>query len=176
MMTVSDASTSTATKRYFTQAMAILGTVSQVDTANGSFVVRCRSGEEFRAQAKRETFFTALKNMDDLNYDRIPNPRDYDPSKPSDRVRKYVREGEMLFIEGVDIEHDGVERFDAQKVTLLTGNQDQYLFEDTHWWLTQIARFADQWLDDLFEDRRSYEWDDFAKLYRTNLNILGQPT
>jgi hypothetical protein len=37
-----------------------------------------------------------------------------------------------------------------------------------------ISRSANEWLDDLFADRRTYEWDDFARLYRTNLNI-GQP-
>jgi mannose/cellobiose epimerase-like protein (N-acyl-D-glucosamine 2-epimerase family) len=173
---MTDASPSTSSKRYFTQGMSILGIVSKVDLVDAAFTIRCRSGDEFRAKAGPATVFTALKNMDDLDYDRIPNPRDFDPTKTPDNVGKYVREGEMLFVEGVEIEHEGVKRFDARKVTLLTGNKDQYLFEDTHWWLTQIARFADQWLDDLFKDRRNYEWDDFASLYRTNLNILGQPT
>ncbi len=167
---------SVPSRRFFTQAMTLLGVVTQVDLADASFVVRCRSGDDVRTKAGAETFFTALRNMDDLDYDRIPDPQSYDASKPSERIRKYVRLGEMLFVEGVEIEHDGMRRFDARKVTLLTTAKGEYLFEDTHWWLTQIARFADQWLDDLFEDRRTYEWDDFAQLYRTNLNILGQPT
>lgn len=167
---------SVPSRRFFTQAMTLLGVVTQVDLADASFVVRCRSGDNVRTKAGAETFFTALRNMDDLDYDRIPDPQSYDASKPSERICKYVRLGEMLFVEGVEIEHDGMRRFDARKVTLLTTAKGEYLFEDTHWWLTQIARFADQWLDDLFEDRRTYEWDDFAQLYRTNLNILGQPT
>jgi mannose/cellobiose epimerase-like protein (N-acyl-D-glucosamine 2-epimerase family) len=52
----------------------------------------------------------------------------------------------------------------------------KYLFEEkTHWWLTQISCLADEWLDDLFGERRAYGVADFAELYRTNLNILGQP-
>ncbi|MBK8270338.1 MAG: hypothetical protein IPK83_19400 [Planctomycetes bacterium] len=51
----------------------------------------------------------------------------------------------------------------------------KYLFEETHWWLTQIARLADEWLDDLFGDKRNYQLEDFAELYRTNLSILGRP-
>ena len=82
----------------------------------------------------------------------------------------------MLFIEGVEIENGGVKRFDARTVTLLTSANGRFVFEDTHWWLTQISHFADSWLDDLFHDRRSYQTDDFAQLYRTNLNILGLPT
>jgi hypothetical protein len=34
---------------------------------------------------------------------------------------------------------------------------------------------ADRIFDHLFDARRSYSIDDFSKLYRTNLNILGQP-
>jgi hypothetical protein len=162
-------------RRYFTQSTSLLGTVTQVDGA--SFVLRCRSGDEFVVHAGPTTVFTVLRNMDDLDRDRVPNPENYDPAKgPSEAVRKYVREGALLAVEGVYTEHRDVVRFDARVVTLLVADQGQFVFEDTHWWLTQIARFADQWLDDLFQDRRTYEWDDFARLYRTNLNILGQPT
>ena len=52
----------------------------------------------------------------------------------------------------------------------------RYLFEETHWWLVQISQMADRWLDVLFDARRSYEIDDFSKIYRTNLNITGGPT
>ncbi|MEJ2124222.1 MAG: AGE family epimerase/isomerase, partial [Alphaproteobacteria bacterium] len=106
----------------------------------------------------------------------MPNPPEYDPSKPSDQVRKYIHEGDMLFIEGVDIQNDNVRRFDVRNVTRLSDAKGNFYFENTHWWLTQMARLADQWLDDLFDDRRTFEWDDFAELYRTNLNILGEPT
>jgi mannose/cellobiose epimerase-like protein (N-acyl-D-glucosamine 2-epimerase family) len=162
--------------RYFTQAATLLGVVTKVDLADATFVVRCRNGGEVRAKAGVTTTFTALSNVDNIDCDRIPNPPEYDPSKPSEQVRKYIREGEMLFIEGVEIENNGVRRFDARTVTLLTNADGGFLFEDTHWWLTQIARFGDSWLDDLFQDRRTYQWDDFAQLYRTNLNILGEPT
>ncbi len=49
------------------------------------------------------------------------------------------------------------------------------LYEETHWWLSQLSLMADRWLDMLFDSRRSYEIDDFSKLYRTNLNITGKP-
>jgi mannose/cellobiose epimerase-like protein (N-acyl-D-glucosamine 2-epimerase family) len=156
--------------------MSLLGTVAGVEAANGAFTLRCRSGENFRIKVGPTTWFTALKNMDDLDRDRVPNPKDYDSSKLSDQLRKYVRENDLIAVEGVEIEHEHLSRFDARKVTLLRGDQEDFLFEETHWWLTQIARFADEWLDDLFQDRRNYEWDDFAHLYRTNLNILGQTT
>ena len=74
--------------------------------------------------------------------------------RPSENVRKYIHPGELVAVQGIYIEHGGRERFDATTVTLMHADQGQFLFEETHWWLTQIARFADEWLDDLFGDRR----------------------
>ena len=170
-------SNGTSTRRYFTKSMSLLGIVEDVDAPSATFSLRCRSGELFRMQAGVTTYFTVVKNMDDLDRDRIPNPPGYDPSKGvSESVRKYIQPGMLIGVAGIETEHEGVKRFDARTVTLLMADQGQFVFEDTHWWLTQIARFADEWLDDLFHDRRSYEWDDFAALYRTNLNIIGEPT
>ncbi|MGZ8299766.1 MAG: AGE family epimerase/isomerase, partial [Rhodoplanes sp.] len=154
-----------------------LGVVTEVvpDPVNPSFAIRCRSGDEFRIRVNSETWFTVVRNMDDLDRDRVPNPQGFDGGKLADRLRKYVRKDDLLSVEGVRIDHDGHSSFEGRKVTLLAVQPGRFLFEDTHWWLTQIATFADEWLDDLFADRRSYEWDDFARLYRTNLNILGQP-
>lgn len=164
------------TSRYYTQENTLLGVVARVDPDNASFVIRCQSCGEILAKAGVTTNFSTLTNIDALNCDRIPNPPEYDPSRPSDQVRKYIHENDMLFVEGVEIENDGVRRFDARTITRLTNAQGGFFFENSHWWLTQMARLADQWLDDLFQDRRTFEWDDFAELYRTNLNILGQPT
>ena len=52
----------------------------------------------------------------------------------------------------------------------------RYLFEETHWWPTQVTQMADRILDHLFDAKRSYTIDDFSEFYRTNLNILGQAT
>src|SRR5271166_126879 len=169
------ASTTLPSRRHFTQSMSLLGRVENIDDVY--FTLRCRSGDLFRVKCGPTTNFTVLRNMDDLNRDRVPNPQGFDPSKgTSETVRKYIHTGQLLAVGGIYLEHEGSTRFDARTVSLMHADQGQFLFEDTHWWLTQIGRFADQWLDDLFGDRRTYEWDDFAQLYRTNLNILGQPT
>jgi hypothetical protein len=155
--------------------MSLIGTVTIVDLPSASFTLQCRSGDTFDVQTSSQTNYVVVRNMDDR--DRLPNPPNYDPSQgPSEKVRKYVTEGYFLVVAGIQIEHAGQSRFDARTITLVTGDQDQFVFEDPHWWLTQIGAFADQWLDDLFKDKRTYEWDDFAEFYRTNLNILGLPT
>jgi len=82
----------------------------------------------------------------------------------------------MLAVKGVYLEHGDQRRLDAVRVTLMHSSPGRFQFEATHWWLTQIGRLADEWLDDLFGDKRTYEWDDFAELYRTRLGILGERT
>ena len=170
--------TSRPSKNFYTQATSLLGTVVQVRPDEQCFHLRCRSGDEFRVGVGVTTVFTALRNTDDLDRDRVVNPPNYDSSKPTpvDQLRKYLREGDLLIVEGVEIDHNGSAHFEGRRVTLLAVEPGRFLFEDTHWWLTQIGCFADQWLDDLFKDRRTYAWDDFAEFYRTNLNILGQAT
>ncbi|MEZ5785364.1 MAG: hypothetical protein R3D62_02495 [Xanthobacteraceae bacterium] len=163
-------------RNFYTQATSLLGTVTDVRPDDLSFTIRCRSGDEFAVRVGTTTWFTALRNTDGLDRDRVANPDNFDPDKLSDRVRKYVRKDDLIMVEGVEIDHAGQVHFEGRKVTLLAVQPARFLFEDTHWWLTQIACFADEWLDDLFQDRRSYAWDDFAEFYRSNLNILGQPT
>ncbi|HEX2191259.1 MAG TPA: hypothetical protein VHG51_20280 [Longimicrobiaceae bacterium] len=163
--------------KYFTQNVTVLGTVTEVDVDQAAFTLRCRSGDTFRIHAGVTTWFTVVRNIDGLDRDRVPDPDGHPAAPgPSDQVHKYIRTDELVAVEAVYLEHEGRSRYDARKVTLMHADQGEFLFEETHWWLTQIARFADEWLDDLFKDKRTYEWDDFARLYRTNLNILGEQT
>lgn len=160
--------------RRFTQDMTLMGTVESVN-GNG-FDLRCRSGDTFRVLLGRETICAPLTNLDHLNRDRVPEPPDFDSRDPEDLVRRYISPGRLLVLEGVYHENDSEAHLDARIIHMAGSDPHRYLFEETHWWLTQIARLADKWLDDLFGERRSYRVDDFAELYHTNLNILGLPT
>ena len=102
---MNDASPNRSSRKIYTQATSLLGIVTKVepDADNPGFVVRCRSGDEFCIRVSVETWFTVLKNTDDLDRDRVPNPQDYDGGKPVDRLRKYVRDGDLLAVEGVVI-------------------------------------------------------------------------
>jgi len=60
--------------QYFTQSMSLLGTVSEVNEKQGSFRLRCRSGDEFLVQTGPETWFTVVRNIDGLDQDRVPEP------------------------------------------------------------------------------------------------------
>jgi len=162
--------------KYLTQSMALMGTVTSVNPADTSFTLRCRSGDSYLIYVSSQTGFGVLTNLDELNRDRVPSPSNFNPDLgPSEMVRKYLHEDALVVIQGIYMEHEEQKRFDARSVTLMHSNPGEYLFEETHWWLNQITRLGEEWLDDLFGDRRTYLMDDFAALYRTNLNILGLP-
>jgi mannose/cellobiose epimerase-like protein (N-acyl-D-glucosamine 2-epimerase family) len=162
--------------KYFTQNMTLMGTVRQIDMTQESFEIECRSGDRFQIFVNTETVFSVLKNLDGLERDRVATPQGFDPQNPSHKLEKYIKPNALIAIQGIYQEQEGRKRFDARFVHLLHPKNGSYLFEETHWWLTQIARLADEWLDDLFGDKRTYRLDDFAELYRTNLNIIGLPT
>lgn len=160
-----------------TQSITLMGTVTNVNPADASFTLRCRDGESYPMYVQSETAFGILRNVDGLSRDRVSNPEDFNPAGgPAEQVRKYVHPNALLAVQGIEVRHENRTRCQARTVTLMHSEPGKYLFEETHWWLTQIARLADEWLDDLFKDRRNYELEDFAELYRSNLNILGQET
>ena len=158
--------------KQVSQSLMILGTVDTVDPDNSRFSVRCKNGDLFDVFVGPMTTFDVMRNLDDIPTDRVLG----DPCENApQRIRKYVATGWLIAVTGVLQTYGDERRFDGRIVWLLASVKDQFLFEETHWWLTQTERLADQWLDSLFGDRRSYELDDFVRLYRTNLNIVGLP-
>jgi mannose/cellobiose epimerase-like protein (N-acyl-D-glucosamine 2-epimerase family) len=156
--------------------LTLIGTVTSVDQDRVAFLLRCRSGDEFTVFVGRETAFATLRNLDELDRDRFPIPPGFQGG-PADLLRQYVVQGHLIAAQGIYHEHEGEPpTFEARTISLLQGPDGTFYFEETHWWITQISRMADRWLDDFFGDKRTYEQDDFAALYRTNLNVMGLPT
>jgi mannose/cellobiose epimerase-like protein (N-acyl-D-glucosamine 2-epimerase family) len=156
----------------FSQTTMVLGVVEKVDADRATFSVRCKNGDLFDAYVGAETAFHVLQNLDGLDLDRVAKGPGDDLAQ---RIRDYVSEGWLIAVTGVLQLNGDVSRFDARVISLLSSVKDNFLFEETHWWLTQTERLADQWLDSLFGDRRDYVLDDFVRLYRTSLNIKGLP-
>lgn len=161
---------------FFSHGLTLMGSVVSVTPADHSFVILLQSGQEQLVYVGATTFFQVVQNLDNLNLDRVPNPER--PAGDDDiaySVRKYVQPNCLLATLGVYQEHEGKTRYDARTVYLMHSRPEKYEFEETHWWLTQISRLADQWLDQLFGDRRDYTFADFAERYTTSLNIIGLP-
>ena len=160
--------------RQFTISTTLMGNVTDVREGERAFRIKCRSGDEFDVFVNEQTQFSFVQNLDGIDRDRVPTPEGFTGSL-SDRVRKYIQPERLVVLQGVYQENNGNRRFDARTVNLLQSTKGEFLFEETHWWLTQIARIADTWLGYLFPNETTYEIDDF-KLYRTQLNIIGLPT
>ena len=166
--------------KHFSESLTVMGRVVEVNPGAAMFKIQCRSGDIFDAYVTTQTSFEVLRNLDGLDNDRLPN-NGFNSSSPTAQgyISKYIRKGWLIAVEGIHQINGPDRRFDARTVHLLTSESsggEDYLFEKTHWWVTQTARLADQWLDSLFGDKRTYEIDDWVQLYHTDLNIEGLPT
>lgn len=159
--------------RRFTLNTTLTGKVVNENQTENEFVIKCRSGDEFIVSVGRETQFRFVQNLDDVNRDRISTPEGFSGT-PQQLIDKYIQPNQLVTLQGIYQENGEKKRFDARIVNLLQSADGKFLFEETHWWLTQISRFADTWLGYLFPNKQTYEIDDFA-LYQTNLNIIGLP-
>ncbi|MGZ9190553.1 MAG: AGE family epimerase/isomerase, partial [Nitrospira sp.] len=162
----------------FYQALTVYGTVVALDPDNLCFSVQSRSKDVFETHVGPTTYYEVLTNVDGLWLDRVADPVDSDRAEDSVRydLRKYIARDMTVCVRGIYQLHGDRRRFDARTVYLMHSVPGRYLFEETHWWLVQISLMSDRWLDLLFDARRSYQIDDFSRLYRTNLNITGAPT
>jgi mannose/cellobiose epimerase-like protein (N-acyl-D-glucosamine 2-epimerase family) len=161
----------------FNQTLTVGGSVVSIDEAKPSFRLRARSGDVFEAVVGPETSYNVMTNLDGLDRNRIPEVRGGSgESGILLNLRRYSFVGRPVFVTGIYQQNGGAERFEARNVYLLHSDPGRYMFEETHWWPTQMTQMADRILDHLFDATRSYSIDDFAKFYRTNLNILGQAT
>jgi len=159
--------------RQFTLNTTLTGKVVNENQTENEFVIKCRSGDEFIVSVGRETQFRFVQNLDDVNRDRISTPEGFSGT-PQQLIDKYIQPNQLVTLQGIYQENGDKKRFDARIVNLLQSADGKFLFEETHWWLTQISRFADTWLGYLFPNKQTYEIDDFA-FYQTNLNIIGLP-
>ena len=160
--------------RQFTQSTTLMGYVTEIKEQDSAFSIKCRSGDELLIHVARETRFQSMQNLDGIDRDRFPNPEDFSQN-PSQLIKKYIHSDRLVAVEGVYLEDGANRRLDAISVHLLQTFDGEFLFEQTHWWLTQIARLSDTWLGFLFPNKVTYEIDDF-RLYQTNLNIVGLRT
>jgi mannose/cellobiose epimerase-like protein (N-acyl-D-glucosamine 2-epimerase family) len=174
-------SSRTWTGTRFYQGTTILGQAQAISRQSGTFDLRLRNGDVWRVYISPTTDFQSLRNLDEVDRNTWPQPKTSDngsarPSPVELAIQKYIREGQLLCARGICYQAGNDFRFEARNVVLLQNENGEFYFEQTHWWLQQISILTDEWLDDLFGDRRSYQFDDFAALYATNLNILGGRT
>ncbi len=163
--------------KHLTQAMSIIGVVEHINAAQATFDVQTRGGR-FTVHATDTTRLDPLRNLDDVERkrDRRDKADELQGEWKHCELAGQIFDGDLIAVRGVWHHHGDSERFDAVSIHLPYSSRGLLHFEHTHWWMHQLQVMAYKWLDDLFGDARSYQVDDFAALYRTNLNILGLPT
>lgn len=164
---------------HFIQATTIMGVVHEKNPKEHHFTICSRAGDKYQIRVKETTEFRFLSNLDGIDNNRSGF---VEPKKTLEKIETsietYIRQGELVTVQAIWHIEEEKSIFDATLVHLLmTHDSDStFLFEKSHWWLNQISILADEWLDDLFDDRRNYSEADFSELYQTNLNIIGLPT
>ena len=162
--------------RSFYQGLTVFGSVISVDPQGPSFCLRARSGDVFDVFVGPETYYRVVSNLDGVNRDRVKEPGN---AGAGDDIRyrlvKYIQVDRAVAVSGVYQENGNDTRFEARTISLVHSEPGRFVFEETHWWISQTMQMADRILDHLFDARRSYTIDDFSKFYQTQLNILGQP-
>jgi mannose/cellobiose epimerase-like protein (N-acyl-D-glucosamine 2-epimerase family) len=154
--------------KYFTKSQRIMGIVQKINPEKLSFNLKCQSGDIFEIFVGDETYYSFIRNFDRLDRDRTVMPEGY-VDNPKGRLVRYIKEGLLAAAYGILQIHEDKKRFDAREITLFHNEKGGYLFEETHWWLTQISALADEWLLNLFGHGNVY---DFSK-YQTNLSYIG---
>jgi len=166
--------------RSFNQTLTVAGVVGSIDAQGLAFSLNARTGDVFRVSVGPTTYYQVVSNLDNLNRDRVPPPGGVaDPTNAVEGIRynllRYIQTDRPIVVTGLWQENGDDVRFEARGVWLLHSDPARFMFEETHWWIVQTSQMADRILDHLFDARRSYTIEDFARFYRTQLNILGQP-
>jgi hypothetical protein len=116
----------------FTQGLTLMGIVQDpVDVAHAAFIVECDSGDRFTVYVTARTSFQVMRNLDNLDNDRVPDPPNFDPSSPSRLVEKYIARGQLVTVHGIYQITDGHPRFNARTVYLSSSVKDQFVRYDT---------------------------------------------
>ena len=89
------------------QPMTLMGSVSHLDVERKSFRLDCRDGSRVLVFVSRETKFVHLKNLDELERDRIRIPSSFkaddpDPEQlPQQLIKRYLRLGRLVVVQGL---------------------------------------------------------------------------
>nr|YP_009306317.1 hypothetical protein [Derbesia sp. WEST4838]AOP19221.1 hypothetical protein [Derbesia sp. WEST4838] len=160
------------TLKYFIQQSSFIGHIHSWNSRTSEFSLKLRTGQEIQIIVKPETFFSVLTNLDNVSLDEFDKQEEDIETKCSE----YLRENTLVSVECTLQQYEGKTSITADVIHILINQNENLLFEHSDWWINQISRMADEWLDDLFGDNRNYTQEDFASLYRTNLNTYGLET
>lgn len=151
--------------KYFSQSLRVTGYVRNIDLDASMFEIEARSGDIFQAYITGETYFYMIRNTDKIERDRS------DLSIQS-KLERYLEKEQLVSAYGIVQIHEDKTRYDVKSVALFGNSKDHFIFEEGHWWLTQISSFADVWLRRQFGLESNFDFTG----YRTDLSATGGKT
>lgn len=169
----------------FFQTVTVTGRVVELDVAKLKFKLQFLNGGSIIVGVSPNTTYNVLTNVGNDQQDRVkePSKEKYDEILGADadnplkkNMIKYLRATDTVLITGIYSQNNENINFDARTVVLQHSVEGHYGFESSHWWLQQINTLFEQWLDSLFGNVRNFTVNDFAKNYRTHLDLLGGAT
>ncbi len=150
----------------FTNDLTVMGHVISMNVATASIQVRARSGDVFEAFIGPQTWFYVLTNLDETSHDWWRNQPG--PANVGDALARYVRMGDLILVDGIQLQDAGRVRFDCRTLNILHGPDGELLFESPYWWIHQITRQCDALIADMWRDSDDFEYT----RYRTNIGIF----
>src|SRR3954465_3800007 len=98
----------------FNQTLTVAGSGVSIDEAKPSFSLRSRSGNTFEMVVGPETYYSVITNLDGLDRNRVPDPRDVSGQNGNVfNLHKYAVTGRPVFVTGIYQQNEGSERFEA---------------------------------------------------------------
>ncbi len=136
----------------------IAGYVTKFDQATDTFVLQTSDGREFPAHISANCYAELVRNLGEAFLDATANMRDM------------LVPGRYLFAYGIFYpdDPDGGSRFDAKHLVFLGRTENKYGFEKPDWWIQQVEKLADFYLESEFGDG-PVDWS----RYRTTLTFTG---
>jgi mannose/cellobiose epimerase-like protein (N-acyl-D-glucosamine 2-epimerase family) len=147
----------------FTFSDTIAGYVTTTDWNNDAFGLRTTDGREYMMRLSDTTQGQFIRNPPDID-----NPEEAPPMLEGSSLKSGITPGKYLFAYGIFYpEHDS-HTFEAKAITFLGEQVNEYHFETPDWWVQQIHRLADFYLNAQFPDGTI----DYRN-YRTDLTVGG---
>jgi mannose/cellobiose epimerase-like protein (N-acyl-D-glucosamine 2-epimerase family) len=148
--------------RNLTQGLRITGYVVNIDLETSMMQVKARSGDVFDITVDAQTHFYLVRNSDKADRDRT----DASEGNP---LRRYLQKDQLVSSYVLLQQHEDRSHCAAKSVAVFGTDGEDYVFEEGHWWLTQITSFADTWLQRQFGLGSDFDFT----TYRTNLDAAG---
>ncbi|MEW6163097.1 MAG: AGE family epimerase/isomerase, partial [Nitrospirota bacterium] len=148
--------------KYFSQSLRITGYVRNIDPNASMFEIEAPSGDIFQAYISSETYFYMIRNTDKIDRDRSDR-------SIQNKLERYLEKDKLVSACGIMQIHENKMRYDVKSVALFGDRRDHFIFEEGHWWITQISSFADTWLKRQFGLGSNFDFTG----YRTDLTATG---